>query len=73
MANENRAVSGTIRTLNDQDVAATAYHMALSMWRAEYNKSSPKVSDEDFIRLVNSCALALQGRGTSYDWSVWSK
>ncbi len=44
-----------------QDVAQTAYTMALAMWH-ESNPESPSVEDaEKFIAMVNRCAQALKG------------
>ena len=54
----------------DQDVAATAYKMALEMWR-ETNRTDPGLADaKQFVLLVNECALALKGsKAGNYDYS----
>lgn len=52
-----------------ENVAATAYTMAKDLWFEKHQKN-PSMDDEDFLKLVNSCAKSLKGNGTPLEWYV---
>lgn len=53
--------------IEPNDVAATAYTMAVDLWYEKHGRR-PSADHEDFLKLVSSCAYALQGFYTRYDW-----
>ena len=51
----------------EESVASTSLRMAESLWLKKHGKPAT-VDDQDFIKLVCTCAIALKGRGAKYDW-----
>lgn len=60
-----------MRVEPEMPVADVALKMALMLWRNSGMKD-PTLSDQDFVKLVASCSLALQGRYALFDFRNWS-
>ena len=63
-------IDGSVSIKNDETVAAVAYSMAKDLWFEEHRKD-PKASDEKFVFLVRTCALALSGSGSKDMLTGW--
>jgi hypothetical protein len=62
---DSRRIDGTVKA--QPDVAQVAYQMALDLWQNS-GKPLPTIADDEFVRLVSSCAKALQGNYSNYSF-----
>ena len=65
---DSRSISGTVNVKQRPDCADVAYRMARDIWENS-GKAAPKVSDEEFIRLVSTCSTALLGNYSRLDYA----
>lgn len=66
MANEDRRISGVVKTRTEASVASVAYEMARDLW-IKATKNGPSIHDGEFFVLVRMCVMVLEGRGTLDD------
>jgi len=56
-----------VRGEPELQVADVALRMALMLWRNS-GMQDPTLNDQDFVKLVASCSMALQGRYALFDF-----
>ena len=69
---DNRSITGHIGVTSKDNVASTAYDMALQLWVKQYG-SQPKADDTKFVFLVGTCTKALGGNVTLNILEDWVK